>query len=139
LIRLRAVGPGRFSRRLIVGCEHRSWPLRQPPDRHRERAIGVECVAIVAVGIAHRDRQGAIADHLGQVVPHPVRVARVVEARRQPFGDLEPLLDGRRQPDAGIRSEPPAIETDRNRLAAERWQTRHNPRPSALAGANSGL
>jgi hypothetical protein len=27
IMRLSAVGPGRFSSRLMVGCEHRSWPL----------------------------------------------------------------------------------------------------------------
>jgi hypothetical protein len=79
-------------------------------------------------GIARRDQQGAIPDHLGQFVPHPLRVARVFDARRQPFGGLEPLLDGRQQQDAGIRGEPTAVERNMHRLAGDGWKTRQNPR-----------
>jgi len=69
--------------------------LRQPAHRHLEGRIGFERVAVVAVRIARRDQQRAIADHVGQFVPHPVGVARVFEAGCQPLGDLKPLLDGR--------------------------------------------
>jgi hypothetical protein len=111
-----------------------STRLRQPPDRHLERGIGLERVAVVAVGIARCDQQRAVADHLGQFVPHPVGVARVFEAGGQPFGDLEPLLDGRQQQDAGIRGEPSAVETDMHRLARDGWQTRQNPRTFVHGG-----
>ena len=100
----------------------------QPPDRHLERRVTAQRVAVIAVGIARRDQQGAVADHLGKPVPHPVRVARVFEAGGQPFGDLEPLLDGRQQQDPGIRGQPAAVESDMHRLARHRWQTRQNPR-----------
>jgi len=102
--------------------------LRQPPDRHLERGIGFERVAVVAIGITRCDQQGAEADHLGKFMPHSVRVARIVETGGQPFGDLQPLFDGRQQQDTGIRSEPPAVEPDMYRLAGNRWQTRQNPR-----------
>ena len=102
--------------------------LRQPSDRHLEGRVGFERVTVVAVGIARRDQQGAVADHLGKFVPHPLRVARVFEAASQPLGDLEPLLDGRQQQDTGVRGEPSAVETDMHRLAGDGWQTRQNPR-----------
>jgi hypothetical protein len=102
--------------------------LRQPPDRHLEGRIGTQRLTVVAVGIARRDQQGAIPDHLGQFVLHPIRVARVFQAGGQPFGDLEPLLDSRQQQYPGIRGEPSAVETDMHRLAGNRWQTRQNPR-----------
>ncbi len=108
--------------------------LRQPPDRHLEGRVTTQGVAIIAIGIARCDQQGAIADHLGKFVPHPVGVARVVKAGGQPFGDPKPLLDGRQQHDAGIRGEPTTVETDMHRLAGNRWQTRQNPRTFVLGG-----
>jgi len=102
--------------------------FRQAPDRHLEGGIGFERVAIVAVGIARRDQQGAVTDHLGKLVPNPVGIARVFETGSQPFCDLEPLLDGRQQQDAPIRGQPSAVETDMHRLAGDGWQTRQNPR-----------
>ena len=108
--------------------------LRQPPDRHLEGGIGFERVAVVAVGIARRDQQGAIADHLGQPVQHPLRVAPVFEASRQALGDLEPLLDRRQQQYPGVRGQPPAVKGDMHRLARHRWQTRQNPRTFVHGG-----
>ena len=61
-------------------------------------------------------------------MPHPLRITPVFEAGGQPFGYFEPLLDRRQQQDTGIRSQPPAVETDMNRFACYRWQTRQNPR-----------
>jgi hypothetical protein len=81
--------------------------------------------------------QGAIADHLGQFVPHPLRVARIFETGRQPFADLEPLLDGGQQQDAGVRGQPAAVKPDMHRLTRHRWQTWQNPVASSMAGANS--
>jgi hypothetical protein len=108
--------------------------LGQPPDRHLEGRVGFERVAVVAVGIARRNQQGAIADHLGEPVQHPVRVAPVFDAGRQPIGDLEPLLDRRQQQNTGVRSEPPAIKSDVHWLARDRWQTRQNPRTVVHGG-----
>ena len=108
--------------------------FRQSPDRHLEGGVGFERVAVVAVGIARRDQQGAIADHLGKPVQHPVRIARIFEASRQPIGDLEPLLDRRQQQYPGIRGQPPAVKSDMHRLAGDRWQTRQNPRTFVHGG-----
>src|ERR1051325_5560445 len=132
-MRLRAVAPGRSSSRLIVGCEHRSLPL----SGNRPTAIlkaGSERLAVVAVGIPRCDQQGAIADHLGNLMPHPLRVARVLEAGGQTLGNPEALLDRGPQQDATIRGEPTAIETDMDRLACNGWQTRQNPRTFVHGG-----
>jgi len=77
--------------------------FRQPPDRHFEGRIGFERVAVVAVGVARRDQQRAVADHLGKPVQHPFRVARILDAGGQAFGDPEPPLHRRQQQDRGVR------------------------------------
>ena len=102
--------------------------FRQSSHGHLEGGVGFERVAVVAVGIARRNQQGAIADHLGQFVPHPVRVARIFDARRQAFGNLEPLFDRRHQQYPAIRGQPAAVKPDMHRLTRHRWQTRQNPR-----------
>jgi hypothetical protein len=102
--------------------------FRQPSDRHLEGGVGFERVAIVAVGIARRDQQRAVADHLGKLMHHPIGIARIFAARRQAFGDLEPLLDRRQQQYSGVRGQPAAIKPDMHRLAADRWQTWQNLR-----------
>ena len=128
-MRLSAVALGRFSSRLDRRLRAQIFTaFRQSSDGHLEGGVGFERVAVVAVGIARRNQQGAIADHLGQFVPHPVRVARIFETGRQPLGDLEPLLDGCQQQDAGVRGQSPAVESDMHRLAGNGWQTRQNPR-----------
>ena len=43
----------------------------------------------------------------------------------------------RQQQDPGIRGQPPAVESDMHRLAADGWQTRQNPITFDMAGANS--
>ena len=108
--------------------------LGQPPDRHLERRIGFERVAVVGVGIARRDQQRPIADHLRQPVPHPLGRARVLDAVGQSLGDAEPLLDPRQQQYPGVRSHPATVESHIHRLAHHRWQTRQNPRSIVHGG-----
>ena len=135
IMRLSAVGPGRFSSRLIVGCEHRSSPLSgKPPDRHLEGRVGAQRVAIIAVGIARRDQQGAEADHLGERMPHPLRRTRVFDTRRQSVGDSYPLLDRREQQYPSVRCHLAAVEGQVHRLSRDRWQTRQNPRTFVHGG-----
>ena len=102
--------------------------FRQPPDRHFEGRIGFERIAVAAVGIARRNQQCAVPDHLGQPVHHPFRVARIFDAGGEACGNLEPLFDRRQQQYPGIRGQTAAVEGDLHRLAADRWQTRQNPR-----------
>ena len=117
-MRLSAVGTGQVFQpadgrlRAQIGAA-----FGQPPDRHLEGRVAAQRVAVIAVGIARRDQQGAVADHLGQRMPHPVRLTRVFEAIGQPLGDPKPLLDGRQQQYPGIRGQPPAVESDMHRLA----------------------
>ena len=81
--------------------------------------VGFERVTVIAVGIASRYQQGAVADHVGKFVPHPFGIARVFKTASQPLGDPQPLLDGRQQQDTAIRSQPSAVETDVHRLAGD--------------------
>lgn len=101
-----------------------STAFGEPPDCYLEGRVTAQRVAVVAVGITRRNQQGAIADHLGQPMPYPIRITRVFEAGGQPFSDLEPLLDGGQQQDPGIRGQPAAIESDMHGFAFHRWQAR---------------
>ena len=139
IMRLSAVGAGQVFQpadgrlRAQIGTA-----FGQPPDRHLEGRVTAQRVAVVAVGIARRDQQGAVADHLGQPMPHPIRITRVFEAGGQPFGDPEPLLDGRQQQDPGIRGQPAAIESDMHRLASRPLANpAESPYLPSMAGANS--
>jgi hypothetical protein len=108
--------------------------LGQPPDRHLEGRIGAQGIAVIAVGIARRDQQGAVSDHLGQRMPHPFRRARVLDAIGQPLGEPKPLLDCRQQQYPGVRGHQAAIKRQVHRLARDRWQTGQNPRTFVHGG-----
>jgi len=81
----------------------------------RELLRAVNPIGVVrrarAVGIASRDQQRPIADHLRQPVSHPLgraRIlalgrARILDAIGQALGDPEPLLDRRQQQYSSIR------------------------------------
>jgi len=120
IIRFSAIGPGRFSSRHIVGCEHRSSPLSGSRPTAILKAGSVRSAfAVIGVGIACGDQQRAEADHLGNAVAHSFRIARILEATRQTIGDAEPALDLGQHQNAGVRGQPAAIEGDMHRLAAD--------------------
>jgi hypothetical protein len=80
IIRISAIGPRRFSNRLMVGCEHNS----APPSGNRPTAIlkaGSACsrIAVVGISVTGGDQQRAETDHLSYAVPHRVRVKRVFD------------------------------------------------------------
>jgi hypothetical protein len=62
--------------------------LGEAADRHLEGGILAQRVAVIGIGIPRRDRQGAEADHLRDLVPNLVGGTRVFDASRQPLGDL---------------------------------------------------
>ena len=67
-------------------------------------------IAVVDVGVAAGDQQGAEADHLGKRVARGRRIARVLDASRQTPGDGQTPFDlGRRQHTA-IPGQPAAIK-----------------------------
>ena len=111
--------------------------LGQAADRHLEGRVGFERVAIIAVGIARRDQQAAIKDHLGKPVQHS-GPDRGGPRCKPPSG---------RQSRAVARSPPTAIS--RRPRSAGHHRTRHapacppplanpaDPVPSPMAGANS--
>ena len=94
--------------------------LGQPADRHLERRVGAQGIAVVGVGVARGDHQRAKADHLGQPMAHPLRRPRILDAARQALGQAEPPLDLRQHQHPGIRGQPAAVEGDMYRLAADR-------------------
>jgi len=59
--------------------------------------------------------------------PHRRRLARVLAAPGQRFGDAKAALDRRQHQNAAIRGQPTAIKRELNRLAADRWKTRQEP------------
>jgi hypothetical protein len=115
--------------------------LRQPPDRHLEGGIdlkgGIDLSASQSLpfGIAPRDQQGAIADHVGHFVPHPIRVARVFKAGSQALGDPKPPADSNRMPASEV-SRPPSNPTS-TVLPATAGRSGRIPVLSAMAGANA--
>jgi hypothetical protein len=84
--------------------------------------------------IPRRDQQRAVSDHLGKLMHYPIRIARVLDTRRQTFRDFEPLLDRRQQQYAAARGQPAAVEPDMYRLARDWRQTRQNPRTFLHSG-----
>ena len=103
---------GRLRAQIIAG-------LGQPADRHLEGRVGFERVAVVALGIARRDQQRAIPDYLGNLMHHPIGIARIFDARRQALGDLEPPFYRRQQQYSAVRGQPAAVEPDMHRLACK--------------------
>lgn len=94
--------------------------LRQPADRQLEGRSGAQGVAFVGIGIAGSDPQRPEADHLGEAVAHPLRIAPVRETAGGTLGDSQLALDLRQQQDSGIRGQPPAVEGDTRRPAGNR-------------------
>jgi len=126
-----AVSVGRFSSRHPSGAAGSPRPRRgrlrtelgarlgQAADRHLERRIVAQGVAVVGVFVTGGDHQGAKADHLGEAMAHPLGRSGILDAARQPIGEAELALDLREQQDARVRRHPPAVERDVHRLAAD--------------------
>jgi hypothetical protein len=55
------------------------------------------------------------------------RIARVLDAARQPLSDAEAALDLRQQQNTTIRGQPTAIKSKLHGLATDRWKTKQNP------------
>ena len=88
-----------------VGCEHRSAPLSgsrptailnagsaRSASQSLASSHGSGCAG-PRTGSAGRDQERPEADHLGELMRHPIRCARVLEAARQALGDREVPLD----------------------------------------------
>jgi len=88
-------------------------------------------------GLARRDQQGAVTDHLSKPVQHPVWIARVSDAGCQPIGNPVSLLDS---PPAATsrRCEPPVVKGHMHRLASQRWEApEKSPHLPPMASATS--
>ena len=89
-------------------------------DRHLEGRIPAQHVAVIGIGIARRDRQGAKPDHLRDLVSDLIRRARVLDAVGQPLGDPQSTLHLSQEQNAAIRRQLTAIKSGDDRLAADR-------------------
>ena len=83
--------------------------LGQPADRHLERRVGAQRVTVVGVRIPRGDHQRPKANHLGQPVAHSFGRPPILDAARQPLGQVEPLLDLCQQQHPGVRSQSAAV------------------------------
>jgi hypothetical protein len=77
-------------------------------------------IAVVAVLVAGDDRQHSKTDDRGQGVIDPGRVARVVQAAGQTVRQTQALFDLAEPQQAPVRGQHAPIETDIQRLAADR-------------------
>ena len=77
-------------------------------------------VAVIAVLVAGNDRQHPEPDDLGQCVIDLGLSARVSQAASQTVRQTQALFDFAEQQQAPVRREHPAIETDIQRLRADR-------------------
>ena len=130
-MRLSAIGRGKFSSRHIMwGCGDPTprvgglraevgTALGQPADRHFERRVGAQRVAVVGILVAGRDQQRPEADHLGQPVLDPLRRPRVLDAAGQTFGDAEATLDLGQHQHAAVGGQTAGVEGDLNGLAGD--------------------
>ena len=94
----------------------------QPPAGEFEGGIGAQEVEIVGVLITAGDSENAGADHVGERVGDARGIALIGEAARQTIGDAEPALGHRKQQDAAVAGDAPAIESGDDFFAANRWK-----------------
>ena len=107
---------GAFSRRLMVGCEHRARPLSGArPTASLKRGSVRRAVAVVGIFVATRDREHAEAQHRRECMHHQRRVPPLPDAARQ-----------RPRPGrAGVR--PRATGPARRRTRSARPRNRRSP------------
>ena len=96
--------------------------FRQTPAGELERRIGAQTIQIVGIFIAARDRKDARADHVGERMGDPRRIATIGKTARQSLGDAKPPFGHREQHHAAIRGEPSAIESSCDLLARNGWK-----------------
>jgi hypothetical protein len=93
--------------------------LGQLAHRLLESGIIPQGVAVFGIQVTGGDQQSPVADHLGKAMPRPPWRPWIGDAASQPLGDAEPPLDLGQHQHAGIRSQPPAVESKMNRLARD--------------------
>jgi hypothetical protein len=91
---------------------------RQPLERHLEHRVGPQGVGVDAVLVARRDHQHAEAHDVRDAVHGPGRIARIVDAGRQPPRHIEPPLHLPQRQEPGVRRQRPAVEPRGHGLAA---------------------
>ena len=123
VMRAAAVREGVFSRRLMVGCEHRAPPRSGTrPTASLNSGIAAQAVAIVGVFVAAGDGEHAEAQHLGHRVVDAIRIAPVPQTPGQGCGETETTLGVTQQQQAAVGRQQSAVETRRHLLAADGWK-----------------
>jgi hypothetical protein len=117
LQRRRVLQPRQRRLRTQVGAA-----VGQTPAGELERRIGAQAIQIVRVFIAAGDRENAGADHVGQRMDDPRRIATIRKTARQSFGDAKTPLRHRKQHHAAVRGEPTAVESGCDWLARNGWK-----------------
>ena len=138
IMRLSAVALGRYSSRLIVGCERGFHRFPAIIRGDLEGGVGFQRVTSLP---SDSPPQSARHDrgHLGQFVPHPVRVARTSRhaAKRSAILSRCSIAATSNIPPSEV-SRPPSNPTCTG-LPATAGKPGKIPVPSSMAGANSVL
>ena len=90
---------------------------RQPLQRHLEHRVGAKRVGVDAVLAARRDHQHPKARDLGDAVLCAGWIARVLDAGREPTGDIEPPLHLAQSQQPGVGGQGAAVEAGGQGLA----------------------
>ncbi len=100
----------------------------QPPAGELEGRIATQVVEIVGVLVAHRDGEDPGADHVGQCVRDPRRIAAVGHQAGQARGDAEPPLGHGQQHHAAVRGQPTAVEIGCDLPPLDGWKRERRDR-----------
>src|SRR5438876_834328 len=99
-----AIFEGAFSRRDIVGCEHRGSPLSgRRPTAILKTGSYLSEIAIVGVFIARSDRKHPKPKHLRKRMLDALGLAPFPDARRKPIGETKLPLHPAQHKHARVR------------------------------------
>ena len=94
--------------------------LRHALERHLEHRVGAQRVGVDPVLVAGRDHHHPEPEDVGDAVQGAARIARIVDAGRQPARHIEPPLHLTQGQQPRIRGQRAAVETGGHRLAVHR-------------------
>jgi len=96
--------------------------LRAPPQRQLEQRIVAQCIAVVGILVARRNRKHPQPQHLLYRVQDSIRIALVPDAPRQPGRQTQPSFHATQQQHAPVRRQHPAVKPHAHLLARNRWK-----------------
>ena len=108
-MRISARGPGRFSSREMVGCEHSAAPSGIRPRASLKAGSCRKAGGVVAVLGARGNHQHPKPQNVGDAMLDTLRCARIGRAGGQAVSDAEAALDLAHRQHAGIRRKLAAV------------------------------